>query len=260
MAFLERFNPRPKAPSIEKGKSAFPADLNTLKTERSLGGSSGVIAARYEGNLYAIKKARSAHGDPKKEAWYKEQLKEEYVADKVYEALGFAVPTSRMYKDGAFKVSAFVQGEDLNSLDDDHRAKTSAELKRGFALDALMANWDVIGLVEDNIRLGEDGRVYRLDNGGSFRFRAQGEPKGASFGEKVGELNSLRVHNKLYADITEQEITQQIEALVQNREKILQTMERSGKEAAIEPESLKELLETTSKRISYLEKSLVKAS
>ncbi|HEU0048138.1 MAG TPA: hypothetical protein VFQ43_11095 [Nitrososphaera sp.] len=253
------FRPKPKSEAPEKEhKLSFPPSLEGIQVEKSLGGSSGVMLGRYEDNVFAIKRARRSETDPKKNAWYKEQLKEEYVADKVYEAMGFAVPSSRMYKEGSAKVSSFVRGKDLNSLDRENRMSTSEELRRGFVLDALLANWDVIGLVEDNIRQGEDGRVYRLDNGGSFRFRAMGEPKGAHFGPEVGELESLRAHNKLYADVSQREIAEQIDTIIKNRDKIIQTIERSGEEAAMSPESTQELVDLVSKRIGYLEQTLEK--
>jgi hypothetical protein len=49
----------------------------------------------------------------------------------------------------------------------------------GFAADVLLANWDVIGLENDNILVDEDGNPARIDNGSSFSFRAQGARKPA---------------------------------------------------------------------------------
>jgi len=46
-------------------------------------------------------------------------------------------------------------------------------LQKDFAADALLSNWDVIGVTADNI-VGNDGKVYRVDNGGALEFRAQG--------------------------------------------------------------------------------------
>lgn len=61
----------------------------------------------------------------------------------------------------------------------------------GFAVDAWLANWDVAGLNFDNIVL-VGGRALRIDVGGSLRYRAVGGLKGSAFGNKVGEIDSLR--------------------------------------------------------------------
>ncbi len=61
-------------------------------------------------------------------------------------------------------------------------------LAEGFVADALIANWDVIGLVQDNI-LWQGGVPVRIDQGGTFIFRAQGEPK--PYGPEVVELASM---------------------------------------------------------------------
>lgn len=60
----------------------------------------------------------------------------------------------------------------------------------GFAVDAWLANWDVVGLAFDNLQIGADGKAHRVDAGGSLMYRAQGGKK--AFGEKVAEIDSLR--------------------------------------------------------------------
>jgi hypothetical protein len=61
----------------------------------------------------------------------------------------------------------------------------------GFAMDAWLANWDVVGLSYDNL-LVKAGRAIRVDTGGALRYRAQGGLKGDAFGKTVPELDSLR--------------------------------------------------------------------
>jgi hypothetical protein len=62
----------------------------------------------------------------------------------------------------------------------------------GFVADAWLANWDAVGIGHDNLLVGPDGDAVRIDVGGSLLFRAQGSPKGHAFGDKVGEINTLR--------------------------------------------------------------------
>jgi hypothetical protein len=67
-------------------------------------------------------------------------------------------------------------------------SKPNALLAEGFVTDALLANWDVIGLEQDNILWQGDVPV-RIDQGGTFVFRAQGKPK--PYGPEVVELESM---------------------------------------------------------------------
>jgi hypothetical protein len=62
----------------------------------------------------------------------------------------------------------------------------------GFAADAWLGNWDVVGLGHDNVITTPHGTPVRVDLGGSLLFRAQGTPKGAAFGTSVTEWDSLR--------------------------------------------------------------------
>lgn len=57
----------------------------------------------------------------------------------------------------------------------------------------LTKNWDILGLGHDNVmRHRGDGRLFSVDHGGAFHFRAQGGPK--DYGPDIGEHHSLR-HN-----------------------------------------------------------------
>lgn len=55
--------------------------------------------------------------------------------------------------------------------------KPSRELAEYFMTDALLANWDFIGLTDDNVLWDDQGQPIRLDQGGTFEYRARGEPK-----------------------------------------------------------------------------------
>jgi hypothetical protein len=61
----------------------------------------------------------------------------------------------------------------------------------GFAADAWLANWDAVGMGFDNLLTAGGGQAVRIDVGGSLLFRAQGEPKGADFGDSVQETKTL---------------------------------------------------------------------
>lgn len=230
----------------------FPEKVSKIEKSYMLGGSSGVMAGYYEDQLFAIKTARFAETEEKKEQM-RDQLIEESIADDVYLAMGFPVPEAKLYGDGDNKVSKFVEGKDLNAIDFNEHKKEDIkkELQKGFVLDCLLANWDVIGACEDNIRLGSDGKLYRLDNGGSLRFRARGELKGDKFGGEVGELDRLRKKQEWFNDITDEEIANQIDIILKDQDKIFDILIQKK---YINYSNLRELKEILIQRLDYLKK------
>ena len=72
-------------------------------------------------------------------------------------------------------------------------AKTPGALD-GFAVDAWLGNWDVVGQTLDNLQVGPDGKAHRVDAGGSLEYRAQGDKK--PFGASVDEIDTLRDASK----------------------------------------------------------------
>jgi hypothetical protein len=104
----------------------------------------------------------------------------------------------------------------------------SQPLGEGFMADALLGNWDVVGLDQDNVLWGPDGEPIRLDQGGTFEFRAMGKPKpygpvpteawtmrapggGQAFGRMA--LNDQMLRDQA-GDIAERLTPQRIDALV----------------------------------------------
>lgn len=83
--------------------------------------------------------------------------------------------------------------------------------QQGFAVDAWLANWDVVGLGYDNLQIGPDGNAIRIDAGGSLEYRAQGAKK--PFGTIVDEIDTLRDAKKnpqaaaIFGKMTEADIT-----------------------------------------------------
>jgi len=65
------------------------------------------------------------------------------------------------------------------------------QLHGGFAIDAWLSNYDVIGLVHDNVVVDGDNNAHRIDPGGALMWRAQGKKKDW-FGPEVKELDSMR--------------------------------------------------------------------
>lgn len=166
-----------------------------------------------------------------------EQFKEEVLADALYQAIGMAEPKFGINvskfrvavnpeKNQYERVAEYLPGEAFGLKRSDAENKKVAA---GFVVDAFMANWDLTA--NDNLWLSND-KIYRLDNGGSLRYRAQGVLKstvGYDFISAISDLSTLRDSSKnsaastVYSSVTEDEILQQIEQLIPLKNIILKT-------------------------------------
>jgi hypothetical protein len=139
------------------------------------------------------------------------QLRNELLASALYESAG--VPVGRVYlgrdADGnEVLVSPMLQNaEPLGDYLNDPNIMEEAAYY--FPVDAWLNNWDSVGLVYDNMVV-VDGRVFRIDAGGSLLFRAQGGDK--ALPEDVQVIDSLRnpdVNQQaatVYGDLTDDNI------------------------------------------------------
>ena len=139
----------------------------------------------------------------------------EFVANAVYAKLGIKAVCSEIIQlDGREAIASPAVPEATPASGEAQGG--SEDVQKGFVADAFLANWDVVGLVYDNIVQGKDG-FYRIDNGGSLIFRAQGGDKAYS-PDSIPELQSMRVSGRptgeVFAGITEDEIGKQARELV----------------------------------------------
>jgi hypothetical protein len=63
-------------------------------------------------------------------------------------------------------------------------------MSAGVFVDIFLANWDVIGMSEDNVLVSGD-TATRIDPGGALTFRARGGRKGERFSDTPGELETM---------------------------------------------------------------------
>lgn len=87
------------------------------------------------------------------------------------------------------------------------------KFQEGWAVDAWLGNWDVVGLAYDNAVVDKKGNPVRVDPGGSLLFRAMGVKKTATeFSNKVTEWDSMRTDPSnsqtydAFHDMTDQQI------------------------------------------------------
>ena len=159
----------------------FPMSLDKLEKVRNLGGSTGAQLVRDPdtGDLFVMKRGGSAA-----------HLEEEMLSDTMYQAGGANVPAYQRYVDAdgkPVKLATYIEGDLLKDLSAAKKRAAIKQIQKQFGLDAYMGNWDVGGTGLDNILVDKAGNVWRIDNGGSLRYRAQG---------KLKELKDFNAHDE----------------------------------------------------------------
>ncbi len=119
----------------------------------------------------------------------------EILASKLYQLAGVEVSDANpAIRNGELSVaSTFVPGLsiDQDSLSDER----VPGVQENFAVDAWLGNWDVVGLVFDNL-LVKDGRGIRIDPGGTMAYRAQGglknDMRDGLWGPLADDIDTMR--------------------------------------------------------------------
>lgn len=239
-------------PSPSKASASALPDPKSLTFIESLPGSTSPELREDEAGKRWVVKSK---GDP-------DHLKNEALADQLYRISGARVPKSGFIdiaQGGPVKISEFLaEAQTLGAWErtatESQKRKIRKELQDHFVMDSLLANWDVAGQLNDNILIS-GGKAYRVDNGGSLSFRAQGARKTpGQWNEEVGELVTLRDRTisagntaEIFEGISTKQINDQIEAIYSNRLNLIAEVRKTaGPEEA----------EIFSKRIDWLESQL----
>jgi hypothetical protein len=157
-----------------------------LTIGKPAGGSNGARWAFDEnGHRWLIKAYR---GD-------RDRVATELLANRVYAALGVPVAdagTRRVTLPRKGGGSSTVVALAYPTLDGETRSinSPSTELGSAFMADALIGNWDVIGLTDDNVLWTAEDSPVRIDQGGTFERRAMGDKK--DFGPVPTEVWTMR--------------------------------------------------------------------
>lgn len=114
--------------------------------------------------------------------------KSEVLAANLYALAGVAGQDAKLVeRHGVLAVAS--RWQSVNKASASVLAATEGTLD-GFGADAWLANWDVVGIGNDNLQIGANGKAVRIDAGGALMYRAQGGKK--AFSDNVSELDSLR--------------------------------------------------------------------
>lgn len=147
-----------------------------LRDLKPAGGTSGArVTLGVGGEQWLVK---SYGGDP-------DRVATELLANAIYRELGILVPEAGI---GQWEGSSIAVVYPMLEGQTRRWKEPSAALAEGFVADALLANWDVVGLTQDNVLWQGDVPV-RLDQGGTFEFRAMGERK--QYGPEPVELETM---------------------------------------------------------------------
>jgi hypothetical protein len=211
-----------------KGLRPLPAVSSTeLTYTKHLGGSTGATLVKdHTGKEFVLKKENPGLPDPKG------FINNEIHADAMYRAAGASVPHSGpvtypdgsvgkrgQYLNGSQSLSEWYQGKSQTEIDAMHK-----EIGKHFVMDALMANRDVVGQSFDNIVIHQ-GKPFRVDNGGSLEYRAQGEKKQIGWSSDVKDIDSMRNSSKnpnaakVFGHLTDHDIRlQMFDTLLQRKD------------------------------------------
>ncbi len=151
---------------------------------KQIGGQAGSnVGAKYEapdGSTWYVKQPQT-----------EDHILNEVLAAKLYAAAGVGVPEVQVAKLGGKwgLASRIVNASALPS----NKLAENADVQRGFVVDAWLGNWDVAGQSFDNVMVNHaNGQAFRIDVGGSLRYRAKGGAKGAAWGKEAKEFDTLR--------------------------------------------------------------------
>ena len=157
----------------------FPIDIDEATFIKDLGGSTGAKLYEYKGKEFVLKLGATSG-----------QSYDEFLANQIYYLLDVPVPRSTFV--GGSVVKEFIGKEEDVDYDNSIQVK---KILRGYVADALLGNWDIYK--NDNIIIKEGTRTaFRIDSGGSLRYRARGEEK-ENFGRAVTELETLKEQYKI---------------------------------------------------------------
>ena len=154
----------------------------------------------------------------------------EALANFLYAEADMDVPQAEIVNIGGrlALLTSFVEGDKVTY----EEMASSQGMTEGFAVDAWLANWDIANNRFNVIR-SADGKIFRIDNGGSMGYRASGDLKGSLWGADVVEIQSMRQRFRartVFGHLTDADVAVQIRNLTKNMtpEKIEKALEKAG--------------------------------
>ena len=150
--------------------------------------------------------------------WFKagnEQSQAEAVASELYSLADIPVAEMKLCKDGPDeKGKACILSKYLFLDKDPSSYDEKKKLNHGFGMDVLLANWDAV--ISSNAQMSGE-QVYRVDFGGTFNYRAQGEPAYNKFisipDEITSMLNPEYTSYKMFETLTREDLIDSLKSV-----------------------------------------------
>jgi len=176
-----------------------------LKTEVRLRGSTGVgLRTLPSGKRVAVKRGGFAGGDPEG------HVSNEYDMNRYLNELGVAVPKATITNERGRPTMLTDWEEGAKPVTYEDKQK----LRQDFVPQALIANWDALGMDMDNVLMRPDGTPTYVDVGGAGPYRAQGARKlpfveWGPHAPEIETMQSIPPHTKqVYGEMTPEKLGQ----------------------------------------------------
>lgn len=208
------------------------------------------------------------------------QMKEEIVANALYQALQVNIPNFTVLKtippclseeplphSPLYLLSEFIEGQQMGKLQGEAYVEAIKLIAQDFVADAFLSNWDIIktGAFDlkpsKNIIVSNNGQPVRVDNGGSLRFRAKGGLK--RFVKnwdpfRVVELEAMRNPRlnpdgaRIYGALPTNRILEQIHVILSKESALKNALDEVALAIELDREDYKELQQILNGRLKNL--------
>jgi 8-oxo-dGTP pyrophosphatase MutT (NUDIX family) len=177
------------------------------------------------------------------------------MADGLYKSLGVPVPSfmvldsleefsnfrpsQEKWPKGPYRIAEFIEGHMLT------KGQLDKEVRSSFVADAFLANRDIAAGIERNVII-KDNIAYRIDNGGSLRFRSKGERKGGAEdpwdSSLIPELKTLLDHGAMvYQGLSPEEVQKQMQEILKRTPEFLETFQKISRALNLSEQNQTEL-------------------
>lgn len=174
------------------GSPEWMDDLLTRRRGPQAGTNPGGLFEDVYGTKYYVKEYKNA-----------EQAASEVLSNRIYRDLGLGAPESHIVtsRGRTYFASRYLDDVEGTLGKLGLSADDAKKILDGFAADVFTLNWDAVGTGFDNVVRLQNGGVWRIDQGGTLFFRAQGALKPSSALDSLGEWTSLQTQNAYYARV-----------------------------------------------------------
>lgn len=130
------------------------------------------------------------------------QARGEALANDLYRRLGLEAPESVVFEHNGKWAHATPLLDVKGTVKDLGLTKDLADkILDGFGADMLTANWDAVGMSLDNVVVLANGRIARIDQGGTFLMRAKAGRKQESLLQQLTEYDAFMSKNPAYSSV-----------------------------------------------------------